>query len=1165
MFTLDWLGPTELRRDGVALPMTVRKALALLVLLAREGSLPRERVAAWLWPSLDESTGRRNLRRELVRLRDAGATDVVSAQGDRLALGSDVAISARLFEEALNGARPDEALALWRGAPADGLYLEDAPPWNEWMAQERHRLEGLHLQALALSAQQHEATGANDIALERVRRLLVADPLQEQHHRAAMRLLDRLGQRAAALLQYDACVRLLADELGLAPMAQTRALAEALRAGPDAAGRAAVPLAAVAPAPARPADLLPDELPFVGREQEVARLERAWSGRRPVLVEGEGGVGKTRLVSDFAAAHGPYAIVACRAGDAELPLASFTRALRALAGPEPSPHGLPGWVHGELARLMPELGPAPPPLRSEDERTRFAQACALAWQHWAAGNFDAIVIDDWHLADAGSQALWLQVHAALESPVRLFVVYRPNLSTAAAERLLQERQGGAKHLRLEPLPADAVLELVQRLSGRPEPKRFASMLARATDGNPFYMAETLRHLVERGLLTAAADGSWQTPFDDSTEGYEELPLPESVRSAVLGRVARLPEPARRVLEAAALADEPFAAALLAPACALSEVEASLALEDALSARLLREADDGGLAFVHHLVQQALDSALAPARRRSVHRRLALGAAAAGAPPARIAAHHEAGGEARRAVPWRRRAGDEAMRLHALDDAIAQWRQALADGADADEDLAIRVALMRALEMRDEVDGAQAEAADILQRAAQGQASPTRCIEAQVAVAYLFARRDRSLQALAVLDALPATLEPRQQALALNARATAMHKLDRPDEATRLAEAALALDGLTLEERRPVLDSLIDTLWYRGRHRDALPLVAQARALALAANDRGGVMQADNREGAMLTQLGELQAAEVKLRAAAAQAAELGRVAYQRNILFNLCVLLGDQGRLDAVLEIARTCWDLKPPMPLDMQRVLMGMALAESHWALGDLGAAYPWVLRGIDDALALGRVFGAAAVSMTGAEVLGLLGEDHRLAPLRALLELPEARSVLVAREAWVALADGALLTGRVDEALDLQRHVADIDVDGLSSPRTNARFAISEAALTQAAGDPAAALAGLPADDAPGLNDELRLRALAVRLCAEADLGEPGAATLAAADAALAAPGAHAVAALLLHHALLQRAPTPARRLAWERRGQALLLTLESLAEPRAHFERHWLRVGA
>lgn len=1157
MYAIDWLGAVELRREGVLLPLAIRKCQALLVLLAREGPMPRERVVALLWPTLDESTARRNLRRELARLRDAGAAEVVLAQGDRLAITVGIEIAARVFEEALHADRPDDALPLWRGPPADGLHLEDAAPWNEWMAQERRQLESLRAQALAQSAKQHETAGAFSVAFDRIRMLLAADPLQEQHHLSAMRLLDRLGQRAAALAHYDACVQLLADELGLEPMAQTRAMAAALRAPP---GTAAEPYPPTTKAtPARPADLLPAELPFVGREREVAFLEHAWRSGKPMLVEGEGGVGKTRLVSDFAAAHGPYVFASCRSSDIELPLASFTRALYALAGPEPALHELPAWVRDELARLMPEVGRSPPPLRSEDERARFAKACALAWQHWAIGNFDAIVIDDWHLADAGSQALFTQVNSAAVAPPRLVLVYRPSLTPGAADRLTHEIQGGAQHLRLEPLPAEAVFELVQRLSGRPEPRRFASMLARATDGNPFYVAETLRHLVERGLLLAAEDGSWQTPYDEHAVAYEDLPLPDSVRAAVLARVARLPERGRRVLEAAALADEPFGARLLAPACALSEVEATLALEDALQARLLREADGGGLAFVHHLVQQALDSALGEVRRRSVHRRLALGAAAAGAPPARVAAHHEAGGEPQRAVPWRRRAGDEAMRLHAVDDAIVQWRQALADGADPAEALAVRMALVRALEARDLIDEARSEATAILQLAQQGAASPEQRIEAQIAAAYLYARRDWGAQALAVLDALPDALAPRLRASALNARSTAMHKLDRPDEAHALAEAALATDGLSPEERGQALESVIKVKWYLGEFREALKLTEQSRALAAALHDRAATMRALNREGAILTQLGDQGTAESRLREAAALAAELGMVAFQRNTLFNLCVLYSEQSRRDDLLSTASTCWNLDPPMPLDMQRVLVRMAFVEAYVAMGDLGAARTWALEGIADATALARAFGAAAVGMTCAELLAMLGEDQRLAALLALLETPEAKSVRVARETWIATAECALMSGRADAARADRQRVT--DADDIENPRICTRIAILDAALAQAAGDAAGALALLPADDAPGNNDELRWRALAVRLRAESTTGGCAPDTLAAADAALARQGVHELAALLLHQALLQVAQTPQRRAAWQQRVRALAQTLHGLPKLRAQFEQRWL----
>ena len=651
MLSLRLLGPVTLARADAPLPLTVRKTAALLVLLALGGALPRARIVALLWPALDEPSGRRNLRRELARLRELGAADAVQTDGDRVALAAAVAVDAQDFSAAADA---DTALQRWHGLPADGLELDDAAPFMDWLAGERERLLARWREHMAASAAAAAARGEVDAALARLDRLLADDPLQERHHRQAMAWLAAAGRREDALARYARCRELLQSELGLAPMAETEALAATLRAAPAPPGAMSAATTPPLPRPPEGAALLPAELPFVGREAEVARLERAWRAGGAVLIEGDGGVGKTRLAVDFAAAHGPVAVVRCHPADADEPLASVARVLRTLAGPQPAVDGLPSWVRDELPRLLPALGAAPPPLRSEAERARFGQALALAWRHWAEGDFDAVVLDDWHLADPASQALLPQLLAPVagEPPLRTLLVYRPELDDAGAARLARLREGGAPHLRLEPLAPAAVLDLLQRLSGAARPERFARRLVQATGGHPFHLAETLQHLAELGLLAADADGIWHTPFDDETEDYRELPLPASVRDAVLGRVRRLPEPARRLLDAAALAGEPFDARTLAGACALSEVEADLALEAALDARLLREHDAGGYGFVHDLVPQSLASAMAAARRRLVHRRLALGAEAAGAEPARIAAHFEAGGEPRRALPSR---------------------------------------------------------------------------------------------------------------------------------------------------------------------------------------------------------------------------------------------------------------------------------------------------------------------------------------------------------------------------------------------------------------------------------------------------------------------------------------------------------------------------------
>ncbi|MCB1996243.1 MAG: AAA family ATPase, partial [Rhodoferax sp.] len=515
MLALRLLGPLELWRDGQALPLPVRKVAALLVLLALGGRATRARIVALLWPDLDESTGRRNLRRELARMRDTGVAEAVVADGDWLALAPGVDVDVARLDAMPGDLGPDMALALWRGRPIDGLDLDDAPPFAEWLTAERERLQARWRGAAVAAAGEAEAGGRTDAALAWLDRLLADDPLQERHHRAVMRVLAAAGRREAALQRFDRCRSLLQAELGLAPMAETEALAASLRTQAGAPPAPAVAEPVPPDLPDRPA-LLPDRLPFVGREAEVAWLERAWRAGGTLLVEGDGGVGKSRLVLDFVAARGPHAVLRCRPGDAELPLSSAARLLRALAGPVPALDGLPPWVPAELARLMPELGPAPPPLRTEAERVRLGQAVVAAWQAWAGGNFDAVVFDDWHLADPASQALLAALSGAEAAGVRQVLVYRPELTPAAEALVRSLRAAGAPHLLLPPLPPPAVLELVRRLSGVARPERFSALLSRATAGHPFYVAETLHHLVDTGLLTAGAGGVWQTPYDDAT-------------------------------------------------------------------------------------------------------------------------------------------------------------------------------------------------------------------------------------------------------------------------------------------------------------------------------------------------------------------------------------------------------------------------------------------------------------------------------------------------------------------------------------------------------------------------------------------------------------------------------------------------------------------------
>jgi len=1128
VLALDILGPIALRRDGANQRLTVKKALALLVLLCRSGPLPRSRVVAMLWPQLDERSGRRNLRRELARLREAGVDGAVQAEGDFLALSTEVASDVGAFDAALVDGRPDDALAHWRGPPADGLTLDDSEAFDDWLALERERLLGQRRRALEASATAHESDGNHELALQRVESLLADDPLQEQHHRDAMRLHMACGRRETALAQFERCRALLDSELGLQPMADTADLAALLRRP-----AAAVPAAPRAPAAAAsqlgvpaPAALLPDLLPFVGRRSDLAWLETAWRTGHALLIEGEAGAGKSRLATDFAATQGAYALVRCRSGDAGVPYASFTRALRVLAGPALDIGDAKPWVRRELARLLPELGVAPPPLRAEAERSRFIEACTLTWLALGADNFDAVIFDDWHQADAASRELLAYVAQRRQEQgghgARELLLYRSELDADAAQAVQRLRDGGgAQHLRLGPLAADAVLELLQHLSGAERPERFAARLGHATAGNPFFLAETLRHLAEQQLLSAGLDGRWRTPFDDATQDYRELPVPASVHEAVLARVQRLPAPARRVLEAAALAGEPFAPALLAPACALSELDAVMAIEQALAAQLLREHEAGDYAFAHDLVQQAIEASLTPDRRRLVHRRLALGAEAAGAPSATIALHHEASGDAPRAVAHRLAAGDAAQRVHALAGAIAHWQQGLDDGPTPTQALALQIRLMRALLKIDQRERSMACAAALRVMAHGDELSNHERAEAWVAVAGHLASNNHAADCLAMLAEPQPLLDECQRAQLMAARAMALRGVGQIEASNATAREALAMPAMQGLDRANLLDSMVMNEHLAGHSQAALTLAEAASALSVQLGDTHGVIRGMYRRGTFMLDLGDTAGAVRELQCAAEQAERYGFTLMLRGILYNLVCAHTAQTQPALVLATAQRGWDLQPPLPLNDLRMMYRLAFVDAHGALGGLGLAWEHAQAAVDEALTLGTQLSLAATAKTCIELFALVGDVECSVRLLAAIDDEAMRQMpQVANEMWIARAQAAVLRGDVAAAGLALAEVAAPDT--LESPRERARLNLAGAELAWAEGDAVHALALLPRADMPGMNDEMRLGTLAIQVRAEARSGVLSAATAAAAQAALDAKMVHAVAALSLHRAL-------------------------------------------
>ncbi|CAG1005149.1 hypothetical protein BURK1_03176 [Burkholderiales bacterium] len=721
---------------GAVVELPTRKALALLAYLAVAGPAARSRIASLLWSDQDDEDARRNLRQELHRLHATPAGPWIDSHGEALALRPGADVDVDRFRQAAATGDDAEAVRLYRGELLDGLDLRGAAGFASWLAVERESLAAMWRASTARLAARCEAAGDIEGALDRVRALLAADPLQESQHRDAMRLLHLSGDRGGALAQFERCRELLRTQLGLEPMPETLALARRIRHPVDVAA---------AMAEGVPVGLQP---PLIGRDCAWSQLEAA--GRRLALVEGEAGLGKSRLMTEFASAHGKALVLKGREISRDTPFYPVAEALLQAYRDDPGWFELldPVW-RGEVARLVPALAddevasgvPAP------EARGRFLEGLALALL--TATGDGSILFDDLHWFDGSSAELVAHVVRRAHRARLLAAARRDELATNASVRAALasiDRDGLLMRIPLAPLTESDVLVLVRALSGSTGATVFSRRLHAATDGNPLFIIESLRDLFSAGVLRREA-GTWSTPYDEDTEDYRELPIPKSVREAVLRRIDRLGDGPRRLLEAASLAGDRFEVEWIGACTALSEWEVADALDRATEAQVVA-AGANGYRFTHDLIRRSLDDALNVERRRLLHRRLAAALAHSAAPAAEIARHLESGGRPHEAIEHRVRAAEAAARVHALREAIAEYDAAIANGAAGAQAFRVhsaRVELFRNLGD----DGGRAAALDAM--AAVGATMDDADLAAELAIKQSVNafEHDRYVEALAI--------------------------------------------------------------------------------------------------------------------------------------------------------------------------------------------------------------------------------------------------------------------------------------------------------------------------------------------------------------------------------------------------------------------------------
>ena len=448
---------------------------------------------------------------------------------------------------------------------------------------------------------------------------------------------------------------------------------------------------------------LTSAFPFVGRSAELGTLRTLvprdeGEGRRVVLVGGEPGSGKSRLVREFAteaAADGGLVLYGACDAVVRTPYGPFVEALDRLTRvTEPGElRAALGTVGGELTRLLPDLptrvGELPPPVKADPDTERHRLHTAVTDVLAAVSHQRplVLVLEDGHWADAPTLMLLRHLaRAAGTTRLLLLATFRDteaDMPEALAETLADlRRSDDVVRVRLAGLSTEEVEEFVQRAAGAELEaglRDLAHAIGEVTQGNPFLVCEVWRELVETRAVQVV-EGTIRL-----SRPLAELSTPESVREVVSQRLSRLGRATRDLLELAATAGAEFQLSLLRGAAGLGEPDLLAALDEAVHSGMIEELPSPGLAyrFTHELVRRALYDRLTGVRRAELHLRvgeaLERADARSGRALADLAHHFTAAapfGEPRRGIDYNVLAARAATEALAFDEAVARLRTAL---------------------------------------------------------------------------------------------------------------------------------------------------------------------------------------------------------------------------------------------------------------------------------------------------------------------------------------------------------------------------------------------------------------------------------------------------------------------------------------------------------
>lgn len=685
------------------------ETLLAYLLLHQNQQIPRQQIAYTFWPNSSDKQARTNLRRELHELQQRWPKIEQFLDVSNRFVGwradADFSLDVTCFEQLVNENIDDQDAASRHVSLEDAikLYAGDLLPicYDEWILPFQENLRQAFLKSLLQLVMLHIEARDYEEAISITQRLLQVDPLDETNYQRLMELYAISGKRPQALHTFHTCATVLERELGVPPSDETQAIYQQLQQLEE---RMQPPELAVT-----------GSIKLVGRLLEWQTLLSAWRSASKgiphfILIEGEAGIGKTRLAEELVewVNHQGGAVARTRsyAAEGSLAYAPVIEILRSDAL-QPALNDLDQVWLAELARLLPELAIEQAieqaatssllrPISDQQRRQRLFEGAARAVTY--ASQPLLLLLDDLQWCDQETLE-WLRFLLRFDVSASLLIV-----GTARSEEVVPEHPLVAlttelrvhhqmTKIELSPLSEAESAALALQEEGTKLDREALARIYQRAEGNPLFVVEMVRA------------GSYAELSADLPIRVDEINLPPKVYAVIQHRLTQLSPTARAIVSVAAIIGRSFSFEVLTAATEKNENEVAYALDELWQRRIIREQSTGSYDFGHDRIREAAYAELSPIRRRLLHRNVANGIEEVYAHDlksvsAQLARHHKATGNPETACFWYRESASHLSARFAWTDAIEQLEAALeqlallpADDQRLTDEIEIMIALI----------------------------------------------------------------------------------------------------------------------------------------------------------------------------------------------------------------------------------------------------------------------------------------------------------------------------------------------------------------------------------------------------------------------------------------------------------------------------------------